>query len=379
MAAETSSSTTVNWRELVPARGRPARGCTLNVTCTGGPVPLVCAVAQTESFRRVQLLFSSSLHWKDYDVFKRAKDTAFRLSQAAVHELAARYRDVLGAVSQTAGSNDSRGHLLFEEMTLIALWGNATDLSLLTKLSLEDIQGLQGAEAIRRNMRNIVSNDEELTWQYLVGGQPHKRVDIVLDNSGFEFVTDLIYGSYLLKSGFANHVVLHTKSFPWFVSDVTPRDVETTLRDMENPAIFPDRGALDYVVGMIRSHLKSGQMTVESHDFWTTACSFHELPAEAPDLYAYLQRSNLVVFKGDLNYRKLTNDALWPYTTPFKTALGPMGDGSGVKILALRTNKADVCVGLADEDMVKRLEEEAPGQAWTRNGKYAVISFSDGL
>jgi hypothetical protein len=58
--------------------------------------------------------------------------------------------------------------------------------------------------------------------------------------------------------------------------------------------------------------------------------------------------------------------------------MGILGDESGLRIVALRTNKADVCVGIADEQKVRELETEAPNSAWTKNGKYAVISFSDG-
>ena len=290
-------------------------------------------------------------------------------------ELSARYLtvsrdlacDIKGAPNQS----------LFEEMTQIALWGNATDLSLLSKLSLEDIQSLQGAAAIEKNQRNIIVNDLADVWRYMRNRSPG-RVDIVLDNAGFEFLTDLIYASYLLDFGLAESVVLHTKEFPWFVSDVTPTDVETTLENLESSSIFPSRHALDPLVSLLRAHFRSGKISVQQHDFWTLPCSFHRLPVLASDLFAEMRKSMLVIFKGDLNYRKLVADGLWPHTTPFKEALGPMGAGSCVKLLALRTNKADVCVGVPDADTVSRLESEAPSSGWTKSGKHAVISFSDG-
>jgi hypothetical protein len=330
----------------------------------------------------VQLLFSTSSRWKGYDIFKRSKDSSFCHSRAAVEELAERFMQLVSSGIpnlETTNRDEAAARLMFEEMTQIALWGNATDLSLLTKLSLEEIQGLQGAKAIERNRRNIISNDTGSVWQHLSGSAPQDRVDIVLDNSGFEFFTDLVYASYLLKGGLSRRIIIHVKDFPWFVSDVTPPDVETVLSNLENPKIFPGRQALDPLVQLLRSSLASGEILVQQHPFWTTASPFHDLPIQAPDLHADLQKSALVIFKGDLNYRKLTNDGNWPYTTPFKTALGPIGRRSGLKILALRTNKADVCVGIADEETVKRLDEEAPGLAWIRNGKYAVVSFSDGV
>jgi hypothetical protein len=87
----------------------------------------------------------------------------------------------------------------------------------------------------------------------------------------------------------------------------------------------------------------------------------------------------LVVFKGDLNYRKLTSDGMWPRTASFREALGRLGEVNGkegIRVLALRTCKADVCVGL-EASLAERLDKEQKG-IWTRNGKYAVISYWNG-
>ncbi len=42
---------------------------------------------------------------------------------------------------------------------------------------------------------------------------------------------------------------------------------------------------------------------------------------ESPGLYRSLSESRLVVFKGDLNYRKLVGDLAWPPDTQFQKAL----------------------------------------------------------
>ncbi|KAJ9107194.1 hypothetical protein QFC19_002854 [Naganishia cerealis] len=39
-------------------------------------------------------------------------------------------------------------------------------------------------------------------------------------------------------------------------------------------------------------------------DFWTTQYSYQFLAEEAPELLQELKKSELVIFKGDLNYRK---------------------------------------------------------------------------
>ncbi|KAL2005218.1 hypothetical protein VTN00DRAFT_2428 [Thermoascus crustaceus] len=333
-----------------------------------------------ECYLRIQTIFAMSTHWKKHDVFKRQKDSTFANYRVAVEELASRYIQVIAEPdTPKEDMKEEARKLLFTEMTEVALWGNATDLSLLSHLSLEDLQNLQGREAISKSQRNIVDNDTDDVWLYLTrkSAQKDRRVDIVLDNAGFEFFTDLLYAAYLLDSGLASCVKFHTKDFPWFVSDVVPEDVASLFDHLGSPSIFTNRQHLDQLVTRLNRFFDSGTITVTSHPFWTTAYSFHEMPTKAQDLFEDLQASYLVIFKGDLNYRKLTKDSLWPHTTSFREALGPLGE-SRIKILALRTNKSDTCVGVDSQHKVDELNKEAPGGTWVRNGKYAVVSFSEG-
>ena len=74
---------------------------------------------------------------------------------------------------------------------------------------------------------------------------------------------------------------------------------------------------------------------------------------------------------------------MWPTTTPFTTAIGPLGRGSGLRTLALRTCKADTVVGLKEglEERLNTKEEgtgEMAARKWAWSGKYAVIQFCDG-
>ena len=332
--------------------------------------------------RCVQEIFSTSQHWQGYDVFRRQKDSTLIKSRNAVEQTAGWLKKVVLDSQRPIQELDIKAaRLLFLEATTLALWGNATDLSLLTNLSLEDIQKLQGKKDIEESQRNIVADDTDLVWQYLQSGRPSsgsRRIDIILDNAGFELYTDFLYASYLLETCLATSVVLHAKCFPWFVSDATPEDIESLLNHLESNNAFPDHEHLDRLTASFRQYMKLGKLEVKTHPFWTTGYSFHKLPEHAPELLKDLRQSHLTIWKGDLNYRKLTDDGLWPHTTQFKTALGPMGKGSGVKVLSLRTNKSDTCVGVRSEARVKELDKEAPGKAWVRNGSYAVVSFSDG-
>jgi hypothetical protein len=298
--------------------------------------------------------------------------------------------------------------LLFTEMCDICLWGNATDLSLLTNLSYDDIQKLQGSEARKKNEKNIIANDLDAAYNTLKIAQQEdpnsdRQVDIVLDNSGFELYVDLILAGYLLHAGLATRIVLHPKNIPWFVSDVTPSDFSALLNALldakrlyETPSedeaaqgktpqpLNDDQASLlsDLFQDWARLHA-DGKIILRSNIFWTSPGAYWRLPHVAKVLYADLQRSQLVIFKGDLNYRKLVGDALWDPTTPFAEAVGPLGLGSGMRTLALRTCKADVVVGLSkgkDEEL--RQTEGGGGDSgqrkWAWSGKYAVVSFVDG-
>ncbi|KAH7175069.1 uncharacterized protein B0J16DRAFT_273343 [Fusarium flagelliforme] len=327
-------------------------------------------------YRRVQSLFSKSSLWKDYDIFKRQKDSTLIKSLEAVKELATRFNQVIANPAQPLKTlDDEAAKLVFVEMTELALWGNATDLSLLTNLSLEEIQTLQGKAAIEESQKNIVNNDVQHVWDYLRKGQltqTDRHIDIILDNAGFELFADVLYTAYLIESGLGTSITLHAKCFPWFVSDVIPSDMDFLLEHLRSIG-------LESITNLIKRYLKLGLIHIEVHPFWTTGFSFYEITAEAPELFKRFQNSHLTIWKGDLNYRKLTRDGLWPHTTTFKSAIGPLGHGSGVKILALRTNKSDTCVGIESEEKVESLDREAPGKGWIRNGKHAVISFSDGI
>ncbi|KAI1330190.1 hypothetical protein F5Y16DRAFT_48910 [Xylariaceae sp. FL0255] len=362
-------------------------------------------------YRRISTSFALSEHWENYDVFSRQKINTFRSSRPAVLELAARYKDL---VTQMAADKDKTGSdheeaqkLLFTEMCEICLWGNATDLSLLTTLTYDDIQKLQGSEARKASEKNILVNDLSDAYEVLQKakheGKKERRVDIVLDNAGFELYVDLILAGYLLSSGLATLVVLHPKSIPWFVSDVLPGDFAALLGALASPKAFyetpsedeklqdktpaplseKETSELSFLFQEWAQFHAEGQLILRPNRFWTHGGSFWRLPTSDKELHEDLKTSELVVFKGDLNYRKLVGDAAWDPTTSFTEAIGPLGPGSGVNILALRTCKADVVVGLEPgvDEKLRAVEGgggDSGARKWAWNGKWAVASFSGG-
>ena len=443
--------------------------------------------AECYLYRLLRSFFATSQHWANYDPFAHSKNAAFRQSGTAITALAETIEGIV-AKANASGTEQGQGQgqgpestpegraILFHEMAQMSLWGNATDLSLLTSLSYADLQALQttGREQQEARAKFILANDLDRAWAHL-SAQKEARVDIVLDNAGFELVSDLIFADWLLTTPHVSHVVFHPKNMPWFVSDVIPTDFAYAIRALRDADFFernrslsrtrdlqadpaaytPGAGATPAPVGSRQlkmsdagergrsphppgsrhlqaregsidarlaapapagsrnfqmdpsylrdsslsptrargrstgvkpplspiqsmaarwmSHIESGRFLVATNTgFWTLPAAFANMHVYAPDLLAELrQHSALVIFKGDLNYRKLTSDAVWPSTTPFAHALGPLA--GQFDILALRTNKADVCVGLAD-GVEQEVQSKDPN--WRINGKWAVVQFA---
>lgn len=283
----------------------------------------------------MQTCFALEKHWKSYDVFSRQKLSAFKSSRPAVLELAAKYKSLILQTGDAKSAKiseeveEAERHL-FIEMCEICLWGNATDLGLLTCLTYDDIQKIQGADARKKAENNILVNDLPSAYNVLresqSSGKQDRRVDIVLDNAGFELFVDLVLAGYLIAAGLATQIVLHPKSIPWFVSDVLAADFASLLGFLANPQAFyttsegEDAGRtnpplteeelshLSFLFQHLSTLHQEGQLIIRPNQFWTTADSYWKLPEREPRLFQDLQESELVIFKGDLNYRKLIYD-----------------------------------------------------------------------
>lgn len=212
----------------------------------------------------------------------------------------------------------------------------------------------------------------------------------MIKHIGFELYVDFVFADYLVRAGFASEVVFHAKRIPWFVSDVMPFDFQWTLDQLHrptsdntnffNPTDPIEQQALQALGQKWQSYVNNGTWKVTSHEFWTSCYAFYHLPTHptAHDLFQDMRQSDLWIFKGDLNYRKLVYDCKWPTTTPFTKAIGPLGDGEdkaeGVPmVVSFRTCKADVVVGLA-EGVEEKMDKIAAN--WQVSGEYAVISVS---
>ncbi|PID85977.1 MAG: hypothetical protein CSB13_05235 [Chloroflexi bacterium] len=263
-------------------------------------------------------------------------------------------RNLCAAVTRWLAEPEAREaalmHLLYAD-----LWGNQADLSL-WPADQDDRPGGAGAQD-----EFLLTDEVTAVLSHLLSS-PHKRLDLIADNAGFELVADLCLVDYLLCSETAVTVCLHLKSHPTFVSDALIKDVTDTIAFLAQ-----DENEATRVVGhRLQGMIKNGRLRLQTHFFWTSPLPMWALP---DDLKGELAHSNLVISKGDANYRRLLGDRHWPFTTPLADIVGYFP----APLLALRTLKSEIIVSLA-EGQAATLSAQDPD--WLINGKWGVIQFA---
>ncbi|MGW5427013.1 damage-control phosphatase ARMT1 family protein [Streptomyces sp. NPDC004059] len=231
-------------------------------------------------------------------------------------------------------------------------WGNRADLGF--RLSAE------GAE-VREPAPALVADDSTALWSLL---PPDGTATLVLvaDNAGRELVPDLLLIAHLLAEGRAARTVLHVKPYPYYVSDATTADVVDALHRLRAAS-----GAAAEYARVLWSAMADGRLSVRAHPFSCAPLPYAEMP---DDLRAEFAAATLTVFKGDLNYRRLVGDRLWPPTTPFQETT----DWFPGPVAALRTLKSDVITGLSAATEAALVAAE--DGRWRTSGTHALIQVS---
>jgi hypothetical protein len=198
-----------------------------------------------------------------------------------------------------------RTQTLAEALTL-SLHANAHDLS---QVSAPASTHYLGGEALQ------------------VEGGGIRRLNIIADNFGGEFVADLVLATIASETGI--EAVVHVKHLPMFVSDVTTDDVVILFDRLTPGSAFGRR---------LQAEVKRGSLRVTSNSFWSAPLFMDQAPVEELDT----GEGVLTVLKGDLNFRRAIGDVTVPIETPFETlAVLP-----AVPMLALRSIKSYCVAGM---------------------------------
>jgi len=167
----------------------------------------------------------------------------------------------------------------------------------------------------------------------------------------------------------ASKVIFHGKIMPWFVSDTTHQDLFWTLNTLEHSE---DRN-LSKLAGIWLKRFQTGEFEFRAHPFWTYGYPYWEMKTRASELYSDLEKSHFMIFKGDLNYRKLVGDRHWPLDTPFQKSIRGFEPTS---FIALRTLKAEVVTGLSESALhyiANKFAED--DKSWMVSSDYAVAQL----
>ena len=274
-----------------------------------------------------------------------------------------------------ATSDDIR-QMLFQDLLQENLSSNSSDLSQMFWSSFTAVQAYK--------------DDTDKFWRNYVTNMSGKRVHIVVDNFGIEFLCDLVLGYYLsVKGGSGVKVTYHVKHIPMFVSDVVENDqdilfqtLDTLLAGSKECANVKDE--LIAACQILKDFASNPNVEFKANYFWNTPFAFSEVtkPAKKSKLKAIsypdidlirrlFEGEDLVVVKGDLNYRRLVEDKLWNMraTTASKTKY--------VKcpLLVIRSCKSSVVLDC--KDMAENPENKY-GPEWRTDGRVGAILYFDG-
>lgn len=251
---------------------------------------------------------------------------------------------------------DGRQADLLSDILRLCLWGNQADLSM---WSIGDQNRPQHPSADALNAHILDDHSLPVSRYLLSLVDRSARIDFVLDNVGVELAYDLALADILIQNRLAGQVVMHVKPFPTYVSDAVQQDV-LSMVDYLHRAPLP---TIPSLAERLDGYLAQGQLILDTHFFWTSPLSGWEMP---PDLRRNLGRSDLIISKGDANYRRWLGDRSWPFSTPVQAVLNYLP----APLFASRVLKSNVLLGLPSE--ISQLMDQKDPQ-WLTNGSWGVI------
>ncbi|GAB0090165.1 Protein-glutamate O-methyltransferase [Sergentomyia squamirostris] len=315
--------------------------------------------AECYLYRRLRAIFEDTTTLTEFDYFRKQKEGAFSGSLDAFLRLTEKFNETREAKSK----EDLK--VLFRQLIRVNLWGNRVDMSLSAGVTMT--QSEDPFAAIAKLEEYILADDTEAIWECISRADGNIIVDFINDNASYELFTDFCLADFLISHNLTAKVRFHVKTIPWFVSDVTPVDFRWTLDNLRLNvnATLRDLGR------RLSQYVETGHFElIEDEHFWSSPYDFNDMEKIDPTVYGRLEQAHLVIFKGDLNYRKLLGDIKWDPCTSFVDAIRSFRP---TNLCSLRTVKADTVVGL-DPGREEGLTAKNP--KWMETGEYGVIQFA---
>ena len=220
---------------------------------------------------------------------------------------------------------------------------------------------------IRSESVKCLCNETEICQNYLDVAKPYSRFDIICDNSGAELFSDIYLAVFFLVYGLAKKVVFHLKPCPFFVSDATIDDFSKLVAALTKNG--KNTELLDFIS-------KKKIEVFSPNDFWVEPYYFDKMP---DGLKNHFDKSNLVIIKGDLNYRRLVGDfnkyanetkSSINFETLEERCLFKNKSNKNIPLVAPRVLKSDVFVGI--DSVFEAIGRNSDSQFKT-DGKWGVI------
>jgi len=206
----------------------------------------------------------------------------------------------------------------------------------------------------------LLIDESEIAKKLLTTGM--QRIDLVFDNAGADILTDLLLIRRI--SPYCTHIVAHVRPWPMFISDMTLANMKVLLEKLLASSIPAARQLGQDTMQLLRQN----KLILRTSPALGVPANFY---ANTALTQATFGKAELVIFKGDLNYRFFAGDQRWPHTTEKNHLLQHFGRSA----LFLRTIKSEVLAGLTPEVVAKTATLQPD---WLTCGHYGIIQVFTG-
>lgn len=213
-----------------------------------------------------------------------------------------------------------------------------------------DLSQLNRADA---GLHLLIDHSDELAKAI----KAQNTIHLILDNAGTELFSDLLLVQQILLQEQSKKIKLYPKMLPVFVSDTTAGDIRHLLHFLSKS----EHAGLQQLADQLQAQMERGMIEVIAEPFWNSPNHFTRLPDQ---MKAHIRPNDVVISKGDANYRRFFEDR--------KIPADYRGDVAAISAnqFAIRTLKSEIVAGL-DLTTITSLQDDDP--SWMVNGKYAVV------